>query len=124
MKFVMHRNRTIVSTSGHAVEFKKGEPIHVPPSMYEEVMAAGGIPEEELDLDPKTNPDITEPTDPTVRQQAIFEAFETVTLRGKREDFTAAGAPHAKVLSTILGWTVQNKERDAAWVAFKTKGDE
>jgi len=121
MKFVMHRNRTIVSTSGHAIEFVKGELTHVPPSMYEEVMAAGAVPEEELDLDPKTNPEIVEPTDPSVRQQAIMEAMETVTLRGKREDFTAAGAPHAKVLSTIVGWTVHNKERDTAWVAFKTK---
>lgn len=124
MKFVMQRNRTIVSTSGHAIEFKKGELVHVPPAMYEEVMAAGAIPEEELDLDPKTNPEAPEPTDPSVRQSAIFEAFETVTLRGKREDFTAAGAPHAKVLSQILGWTVQNKERDAAWTAFKTKDND
>jgi hypothetical protein len=125
MKFVMHRNRTIVSTCGHAVEFVKGELTHVPPSMYEEVMSAGAVPETELDLEPKAGDEVVEPTDPTARQQAIFEAFETVTLRGKREDFTAAGSPHAKVLSTILGWTVQNKERDTAWTAFKTKaGDE
>jgi hypothetical protein len=124
MKFVMHRNRTIVSTSGHAIEFKKGELTHVPPNMYEEVMAAGAVPEEELDMDPATNPEALEPTDPSVRQQAISEAFETITLRGKREDFTAAGSPHAKVLSTILGWTVQNKERDAAWTAFKIKDND
>lgn len=124
MKFVMHRNRTIVSTSGHAIEFIKGELVHVPPSMYEEVMAAGAVPEEELDLDPKTNPEVMEPQDPTTRQKAIFGAMETISLRGKREDFTAAGSPHAKVISEILGWTVHNKERDTAWVAFKNQNDE
>ena len=124
MKFMMHRNRTIVSTSGHAIEFKKGELTHVPPSMYDEVMAAGAVPEEELDLDPKDPDAVVEPTDPSARRQALFEAFETVALRGRREDFTASGAPHAKVLSDLLGWTVQNKERDAAWAAFKTKDND
>lgn len=121
MKFTMHRNRTIVSTSGLSVEFVKGEPTHVPPAMYAEVIAAGGVPEEEIDLDPPSSPGASEPTDPVARQKAIYTAFETITLRGRREDFTAAGAPHAKALSQILGWTIQNKERDQAWVNFKTK---
>ena len=124
MKFVMQRNRTISSTSGHAIEFKKGEPTHVPPSMYEEVMAAGAVPEEELDLEPKTADEIVEPMEPGARQAAIFAAFEKITLRGQREDFTASGAPHAKALSNILGWTIQNKERDTVWTAFKTRDAE
>lgn len=124
MKFVMHRNRTIVSTSGHAIEFVKGELTHVPPAMYEQVMAAGAVPEEELDLDPVPEGTVEEPTDPTARQKQIFAAMEKVTLRGKRDEFTASGAPHAKVLSTELGWTVSNKERDSAWTAFQTRENE
>lgn len=124
MKFVMHRNRTICSTSGHAIEFKKGELTHVPPAMYEEVMAAGAVPEEELDLEPKAGDEVVEPMEPKARQAAIFAAFEKITLRGQREDFTASGAPHAKALSNILGWTIQNKERDAVWTAFKTREEE
>lgn len=124
MKFVMHRNRTIVSTSGHAIEFVKGELTHVPPAMYEQVMAAGGVPEEEIDLDPPKEGEVIEPADPVTRQKEIFKAMEKVTLRGKREEFTASGAPHAKVLSTELGWTVQNKERDQAWTAFQTRENE
>lgn len=124
MKFVMHRNRTISSTLGHSIQFVKGEPTHVPPALYNEVMAAGGIPEEELNLDEADSNAVVEPSDPSARQQSLFEAMESVILSGKRDDFTAAGAPHAKVLSTILGWTVQNKERDAAWAAFKTKDND
>lgn len=125
MKFVMHRNRTISSTSGHAIEFVKGELTHVPPCMYEEVMAAGAVPEEELDLDPKTNPEIEEPQDPAARQAALFGVFEKIALRGKREDFDASGAPHIKVVTKELGWdTIHSKERNAAWTAFKTKTED
>lgn len=123
MKFVLNRNRVIASVCGLSVEFVKGEPTHVPPAMYAEVVAAGGVSEEEIDLEPKGNDEAAEPVDPTVRQADIFKAFETITLRGRREDFTAAGAPHAKAVSTVLGWTLQNKERDTAWTAFKTKED-
>lgn len=122
MKFVMHRNRTIASLSGLSIEFKKGELTHVPPCMYDEVLAAGGVPETEIaEPDPGEGP--VEPTDPVARQKAIFAAMETITLRGAREDFTAAGAPHAKALTKHLGWNVDNKERDKAWLAFKTKED-
>ncbi len=125
MKFVLHRNRTIVSTSGHAIEFVKGELTHVPPSMYEEVMAAGGVPESELDLDPKTNPEVDEPQDPTARQAAMFEAFEKIVLRGKRDDFDASGSPHIKVLSEMLGWEkIHTKERNTAWAAFQNKSED
>jgi hypothetical protein len=123
MKFVLNRSRVMASTCGLAVEFVKGEPTHVPPAMYAEVIAAGGVSEEEIDLEPKGADANAEPVDPTVRQADIFKAFETITLRGRREDFTASGAPHAKAMSTILGWTLQNKERDTAWTAFKTKED-
>lgn len=122
MKFVMHRDRVIASTSGHAVSFKKGVPTHVPPGMHQDVIAAGGVPEGEIEAPESKMP--VEPTDPAERAKLIAEALEQITLRGKREDFTAAGAPHAKVVSDMLGFTVNNKERDAAWVAFQAKDDE
>ena len=121
MKFVLHRTRTICSVQGHAIEFIKGQLTHVPPSMHAEVMAAGAIPEHEIE-DPELGKDeAREPTDPQERQNELFNAFEAITLRGRREDFTAAGAPHAKALEAALGWRVEAKERDTAWVAFKTK---
>ena len=122
MKFTMFRNRTLCSTSGLAIEFVKGVPTEVPASMHEEVLSAGGVPESELDLDPKTK-DNDEPVDPAERQKALFAAFETMLLRSKREDFTASGAPHGKALAVLLGWTVGNKERDTAWQAYQQKAD-
>jgi hypothetical protein len=124
MKFVFNRARTVSSKYGHTIFFEKGTPTHVPPEMYQEVLAVGGTPEEDIDLDPPKPEGVEEPTDPVARRAALFTAFEALSLRGKREDFTAGGQPHPKALAKELGWQVSNKERDLMWVEFKTKTEE
>lgn len=123
MRFTMFRNRTVASTCGLSIEFKKGEPHLVPPQMYAEVIAAGGVSEEELreeDLPPAP----ATPEQLAERKQAMLKAFDTIVRRQQREDFTAGGVPHASVLGRELGWAVQAKERDAAWVEYTAgKGD-
>jgi len=117
MRFTMFRNRTIASTCGLSIEFKKGEPHFVPPQMYAEVIAAGGVSEEELreeDLPPTP----ATPAQLAEREQAMFKAFDTITRRAQRDDFTAGGVPHASVLAREVGWAVQAKERDAAWAKY------
>jgi hypothetical protein len=124
MKFVLNRDRVISSLCGLSVEFRKGEPTHVPPAMYAEVIAAGGVAEDEVDLDPNKSTEPVAPTDPEARRDALYDAFEQIALRGQRDDFTASGAPHAKAVSKLLGWRLDNKERDAAWAAFQLRGKE
>ena len=51
MKFVLNRNKTIVSTTGHGVIFQKGVPVYVPQAMWPEVQAIGAIPESEIPED-------------------------------------------------------------------------
>jgi hypothetical protein len=122
MKFVMHRDRVVASVYGHAVEFKKGVATHVPSIMHKEVLAAGGIPEEELvDDAPKR---ATEPTDPVERANAIKAVITELLELGRREDFTAAGSPHAKIISAKLGWNVDNKERDGVWGMMQREQNE
>lgn len=122
MKFMLMRNRTIASTCGLSIEFKKGELHLVPPAMYAEVIAAGGVPETEIPEDemPKGVPT---PAELAEREAAMFKAFTAIVLRGSREDFTAGGAPHNAVLSRELGWAVSGKERDVAWAKFKAEQD-
>ena len=119
MKFVLHRNKVIASTMGLAIEFEKGVPTFVPPNMYQEVIAAGGVPESELtDEELKTgNPG--ELLDPAERKAALMTAFEQIVLRNIREEFTAGGTPHNAVMAKELGWSVSAKERDIAWAEFK-----
>jgi hypothetical protein len=126
MKFVMHRNHVVASTSGHVIGFKKGEPTYVPPEARKDVMAAGGIPEDEdFDPDAEANakkPPTDEPTDPAEREKAVFAVFEKLVVRGRREDFTANGVPNAKVLKAELGWELQPRDRDLFWEQFQQKG--
>lgn len=117
MKFVMNRSRN-VTAFGHSIDFAKGEPTHVPPELYREVTAVGGIPEDEVDLDPPKPATPNEPSDPLAREQALFEAFELLALSNKRGSFTAGGLPHPKALKELLGWEVQGAERDTAWAKF------
>jgi hypothetical protein len=123
MKFMMSRDRTIASTCGISIGFKKGVLQLVPPAMYTEVLAAGGVPEDEIPEDEMPGA----PTSPEAladREAALFKAFETITLKNEREDFTAGGTPHSTVLSRMLGWSVMAKERDAAWVKFTAGKDD
>lgn len=118
MEFVMQRNRTVVGL-GHAIAFEKGEPTYVPPEMYDLVAQAGGVSVDELpDEDDKPKLPVA-PTDPNERAEAIQTAIKMLVERNGRDDFTAAGAPHLKVMAEILGFTIDAKERDVQWAAFQ-----
>lgn len=116
MNYILNRNRVIVSLSGHSVEFQKGVPTHVPPAMVADVIAAGGIPENEIDEPEVQKPEVPQGED---RVALIRAAMEDMVAANDRETFTAGGAPHAKALSAKLGFAVGNKERDLIWESLK-----
>lgn len=122
MKFVMNRTRTIASVMGLSIEFEKGVPTSVPAYMYQEVIAAGGVPEDELNDDDLKAGNPNKPADADAQTLAIFEVFEKLALRNVREEFTAGGQPHLSVLAKELGWNVTAKERDVAWAEFRVNG--
>lgn len=122
MNFIFYRDKVVASTSGHVIGFKKGVPTYVPSEAAKDVIAAGGVPEDE-EFDPDPQPEgVVEPTDPDERRKALFAAFEVIVKRGRRKDSTAGGTPHQEALAAELGWPVPAKERDAAWVAFNNQG--
>ena len=118
MDYIAPRNMTVVSKSGRSVEFEKGKPTYAPSQMHAELIAMGVVPAEEIP-EPVDDGLPKEPTVPTEREAAVFAAFEALMLRNKRGDFAGTGAPHAAVLSKELGWTIDGKERDAAWAKFQ-----
>ena len=116
MNFVFARNRTVASVTGRTIDFEKGVPTHVPFQMHKEVIAAGGVPEDELEDDDKQKaPELTAEE----RVTLIQAAMEDMVAANVREDFTAGGAPHAKKLSDKLGFNVTPQERDTIWEALK-----
>ena len=122
MKFTMPRNRTIASTCGLSIEFKKGEPALVPPAMYAEVIAAGGVSEDEIPEDELPTKAAT-PAALAERGAALMVAFKKIALRNDSKDFTAGGMPHLAVIQAETGWHVDSKERDATWVKFTAGSD-
>lgn len=112
MKFTMQRDRVVVSKFGRAFEFEKGVPLHVPPMCHEEVIAQGAVPEEDIVEEDKKPPGAPQGTE---RAEAIAAAIKKMVLKGERDEFTAAGSPHAGSLSALVGFSVDAKERDAAW---------
>lgn len=119
MNFTMSRDHTVVSKFGRAIAFEKGVATHVPEMCYGEVVAAGGVPEDDL---PEPVIDDTTPQG-AARMEAVVAAIKAMVLRGVREDFTAAGAPHASALSMLAGFPVDAKERDAAWALAQTEAE-
>lgn len=119
MRFKLPRDRTMASTCGLSIGFKAGVFQLVPPAMYAEVIAAGGIAEE--DIDPADMPKA--PTPAADREAAIFAAFEKILLRADTNEFTGGGAPHNAVVARETGFSVNAKERDAAWLKFQARGD-
>lgn len=124
MKFIMHRDR-VITGFGHAIEFKKGEPTYVPPELRREVVEKGGEPADGSELpDDQVKKGPAEPDDPTERAEQLRTAIESLVEGGVREDFTAAGAPHTKSLTALLGWQPTAQERDEAWLAYQAdKGE-
>lgn len=123
MRFKLPRNRTLASTCGLSIEFKKDEWHLVPPAMYAQVIAAGGVSEEEIPEDelPK-KPDT--PDALAARKAAVFAAFEKIVTRNVSTEFTAGNVPHAAVLAKETGWPVDAKERDALWLEFLSRANE
>ena len=122
MKFKLPRDRTIASTCGLSIGFKKGVFQLVPPAMYAEVIAAGGVSETELE-DEEAAAAVAAPMSPAEREAAMFKAFEVMLVRNVREDFTAGGTPHVGSVAQLTGWPVQAKERDVAWLKFQSKDE-
>jgi hypothetical protein len=116
MRFVMHRDRVVGGITGHFIRFKKSVPTEVPREMWEEVQAAGAIPEGEL---PDDEPALVKAVhDPAERQRMFFETFAALEERNERGDFTASGLPNSKVIEKIVGFQVVNSERDAMWEKY------
>ena len=122
MEFVLNRDKVVVTKLGHAIEFKKGVPTHVPYECHTAVQEVGAIPVSDLEEEKK--PESPEPNDPAAREKMIFATFEALALKNERGTFTATGAPKDKPLEAALGFKIDAKERDALWLKFTQKDNE
>ena len=121
MLMTLARDHILATTKGHRIEFKKGAPIHVPPNCVSDAAAIGAMPSEGGDPDilPEAVAGVVIPQDPIERQVALFKAFDAISAKAQRDDFTAAGVPQLLAVNRELGWDVDGKERNVVWQAYR-----
>ena len=86
MKFVLNRTKTIASVLGHSIAFEKGVPTYVPPPMYDEVMAAGASPEDEIDVPEDTKTQVLTPEDRKVIETTHSKMVEAEQAFAKHDE--------------------------------------
>ena len=109
--YVLNRNYTHRSLLGHSVEFKKGEPVFVPPILEKEVVAIGA---QRVDGE---NPAVVEEVKKAEevlsdeqRKEELYAAFDLIVERNNSGDFTAQGIPTVKAVEKIVSFNVDKKE--------------
>lgn len=112
MKYSLNRNHTLQTTTGHTIEFKKNELTHVPPEAVGAAVAIGAVPETDA---PETVHMSREPTNPAVRKAMLMAAMGQVVDSGGRDDFSGTGAPHQRAIAAIVGFSIDERARNALW---------
>jgi hypothetical protein len=104
------RTFVLVSTLGHAIQFRKNEETTIPAMLMSEALTQGVVPVEDDDLPQDATPEDGAPIDPTVRRNAIKAAIVALKARNQRDDFGATGNPKVAAVEKYLGWKASGKE--------------
>lgn len=118
---ISYTDRVVATNQGHAIEFKKNVPQHVPPRLVSYLLERGVVAADDDALSviaaDTAEPVLfrTDPTDPDKRVELLVEAMKKLSDEG-RLDFTASNKPRQPSLAKTLGWSeVYAEERDLAW---------
>lgn len=116
---VLNRDHLLISTKGHAIPFKKGTPIYVPPMIQHEAVAIGAQFEDGEPLPvPEERMRSQRPTEPERMREVMFLAFEILLSKNERGDFMASGVPHQTAVGRELGFSVSSKDVSAYWKEY------
>lgn len=101
--FTLHRDYRLISALGHSIQFKKDEPVYVPPALHKDVQAIGAVPvegdvESILGEEKEVKPEVAQEE----RHRQLLDAFKVLQDRNQRGDFTGQGIPSVKALKTII----------------------
>lgn len=118
-KYVLGRTYTLAG-NGFIIDFKKGQPVHVPPEMEVEAVKIGAEPVDgnKPDMLPKEEA-VKEVPEGTDRKTLMFAAFEEIVKGGVRESFTGQGIPTVKSVEKVVGFDTTKQEIDTLFREFK-----
>lgn len=129
--FVSQRDITITSTLGYSIEFKKGEPTHVPRAMHAEVLDKGIVAADPVDAEQVTEAAaprkiLVAPEDGDERKAQVDDAIRAIVKRNSSKDFSASGIPSAAAVTGMVGWKAEPSEIRESWARLRvevTKGE-
>ena len=117
-EFVLNRDHRLISTTGHTIQFRKGEPVYVPAVCRAEAIGIGAQPTD-------GNTDILEDEKVIIeltaeeRNEQLIKAFKILQERNGRGDFTGQGLPSIPALKKLVEFEPDKKEVETLWTAFK-----
>ncbi len=121
MEFVLNRKHTLTG-HGHVINFEKGQPTWVPPSLVKAAAAIGAEPVDGDKVDPLENEQtVNKEPEGQERLDAIFTAIDLIREKNDSKDFGGDNRPLVGALSKVLGFDITKKERDAAWPKYVEK---
>lgn len=123
MNFTLNRDKVVNSNKGHVIEFVKGVPTYVPKEVWEEALAVGAQPVEEINMDADEVKKSNAPNGEE-RELLITAALEQTSEKNMPNDFTATGVPKTDVISDIVGFKVKADELKALWVKLQSDNDD
>jgi hypothetical protein len=121
-QMVLQRNHVLYSTLGHSIAFEKGKPVGVPTSLVKQALSLGAtLLEEEQKEDFLPQEAVRKSLDPQgdERETLVFDALRQLEERNDPLDFTAAGKPKFKVLTSKVGFRVDAEETADLWQKYK-----
>ena len=124
-EYVLNRKHTLRSTHGHVINFEKGQPTYVPPTVEREAIALGADCVDGKGFDP-LGPEAQAERQLSLDdiKTALFAAFVKIVARNDAKDFTGAGQPTPSAVEKIVGFTVDKSDIKTAWAEFKIKDED
>lgn len=117
-EFVLNRNHTLISTTGHAVRFNKGEPTWVPAIVRAEAIAIGAQPVDG-NTDVLGDEEVVIELTAEERREQLIKAFKTLQERNGRGDFTGQGVPALPALKKLVEFEPDKKEVETLFIQFR-----
>lgn len=114
----MPRDFILRTKKGHAIQFEANVPVRVPYPCIDEAISIGAVFENTDDqkilVDEK--PDVTTPDLGFEREQKLYDACHKIAADNDPDMFTPGGKPKLAALSELVGYEIDRKEADVAWV--------
>jgi len=117
----------LASTSGHVVNFEASipgqepKPVFVHPDAVREAMNRGCIPVDTAGIPVQDDTSKAKVEfRGTLRQSMLLMLMQRLVTENNAKNFDSGGAPRLDILSKLLGFDIDPKERKLVWQQFQT----